>query len=102
MSTRTRKQIKKLIKNKHDKIKQLDSEIIALNREAILLSDKTQRFVEKEEEVLICGRPKKYETRLIGRVFWKQEFKDQDTGEPFTIERNVTVRVNGVWEHLIN
>jgi len=95
---RTRNSIKKLIEKKHEKIKQLDTEIIELNRESILLSDKYQQFKEGNEDVLICGRPKKYETKLIGKIYWKEDFIDEDNGEVFEIERNRIVRINGEWQ----
>lgn len=94
---RRRSTLIKLEKEKFDKIKQLETEIIELRKEGMLLCDKTQRFKESEEDVLICGRPKKYETKLIGRIHWKEDFIDEDTGDVVTIERKKTVRVNGEW-----
>ena len=90
----------KLEKAKFDKIKQLEAEIIELRKEGMLLCDKKQWFTEAEEEVLICGRPKKYETRLIGRIHWMETFKDEGTPDgsgDITLERKQTVRVNGEW-----
>lgn len=95
---RRRSTIDKMVQAKIDKIKQLKTEIIELNREAVLLTDKKQQFTEKEEEVLICGRPKKYETQLIGRIHWKDYFMDDDTGEKIWINRTQIVRVNGEWQ----
>jgi hypothetical protein len=87
-----------MIDAKIEKIKQLKTEITELRKESILLSDKHQQFTEKEEEVLICGRPKKYETKLIGRIHWKDDFVDEDTGDVITIDRTQIVRINGEWQ----
>ena len=95
---RRRSTINKMIDAKIEKIKQLKTEITELSRESILLSDKHQQFTEKEEEVLICGRPKKYETKLIGRIHWKEDFIDEDTGDVITIDRSQIVRINGKWQ----
>jgi len=92
-----RSTIRKQEKTKIDKIKKLQKEITELRKEDMLLCDKAQQFTEKEEEVIICGRPKKYETRLIGRIHWKEDFVDEDTGKVFSINRKQTVRVNGEW-----
>ena len=94
---RRRSTIKKMIKAKFDKIEQIKTEIIELRKEEMLLCDKYQQFTEKEEEVLVCGRPKKYETKLIGRIHWKEDFVDEDTGDVIMIDRKQTVRVNGEW-----
>ena len=94
---KTRKQIIKLIQQKKDKIKTLKAEISELQKENTLLSDENQWFIEKEEEVVISHRPKKIETQVIGRVFLKENFADEDTGEVISIERNMIVRINGNW-----
>ena len=92
-----RSTIRKQESNKIRKIEQLKKEIIELRKEDMLLCDKTQWFTEEEEEVLICGRPKKYETRLVGRIHFIEDFVDEDTNEVFQVERKQTVRVNGEW-----
>lgn len=94
---KTRKQITKAIEAKFEKIKTLKAEIIELRKEDLLLNDKKQQFTEKDEEVLISGRPKKYETRLVGRIHWKEDFVDEDNGSVITIDRSQVVRVNGEW-----
>jgi hypothetical protein len=97
---RRRSTLYKLEKAKFDKINQLKAEIIELRKEDMLLCDKNQWFTEQEEEVLICGRPKKYETKLIGRIHWKETFKDEDKPDgkgDIVVERKQTVRVNGGW-----
>ena len=95
---RRRKTINDLIEKKEAKIKTLRKEILDLNRESALLSDKKQWFTEENEEILICGRPKKYETRLMGRIHWNEDFFDEDDGTAITIERSALVRVNGEWQ----
>lgn len=66
-----------------------------------LLCDKKQWFTEKEETIIISRRPKKTETRLIGRIHWREFFQDMDYPDDKTkgvwIERSRAVRVNGVW-----
>lgn len=95
---RRRADINQEIAQKWELIDQIKSEIIALKKENLLLCDETQRFEETEEEVIISRRPKKTEKRLIGRVLWKEEFKDESTGQSIWIERSRVVRVNGVWQ----
>lgn len=69
-----------------------------MKKEELLFCDEFKRFAETEEEVTISKRPKKVEKRLIGRVYWKEQFKDMDTGKSIEIERSEVVRVNGVWQ----
>ena len=98
---RRRTTLIKLEKDKFAKIEQLKTEIIEIRKEAMLLCDKKQWFTEQNEEVLICGRPKKYETKLIGRVHWMETFKDEgkpDGSGDIEIERKQTVRINGEWQ----
>ena len=94
---RTRNQINKQIKVKEEKIKSLKEEITALERESLLLSDRNQWFIEKEEELIISKRPKKVVTKLIGRIYWNEAFVDEDTGEVVEIERSMKVRENNHW-----
>ena len=97
-AVRRRADINLEIAQKWELINQIKSEIIALKKENLLLCDESQRFEETEEEVIISRRPKKTEKRLIGRVLWKEEFKDGSTGQSICIERSRVVRVNGVWQ----
>jgi len=94
---RRRSTIRKEEARKIAKIEKLKQEVIDLRKEDMLCCDKKQWFTEQEEEVLICGRPKKYETKLIGRIHWNEDFVDEDDGRVVTIERRQTVRVNGDW-----
>jgi len=91
-----RYQIAKKIANKERQLKKIEIDILELKRQNCLLTDKNQQFIEENEEVLISGRPKKYETKLIGRVNWKQKFEDGDGGF-VTIDRSLVVRVNDEW-----
>jgi hypothetical protein len=97
-AVRRRADINHEIAEKWELIAQIKTEIVALKKEELLLCDETQRFEETEEEITISRRPKKTEKRLIGRIHWKEEFKDEDTGQSFWIERSQVVRVNGVWQ----
>ena len=91
---------REIIKNKIDetieKINFYKAELEKLEKEDILFSDDQQWFVEKEEEVKFRQNRKLIkETRLIGRVYWKEHFVDEDSGELIEIERNCKVRENG-------
>lgn len=86
------------ISQKWESIEKIKSEIVALKKEELLLCDDTQRFEEREEDVIISKRPKKTEKRLIGRIHWKEEFKDEDTNKSIFVERSQVVRINGVWQ----
>ena len=97
-AVRGRADINQEIAEKLELIAQIKTEIVALKKEELLLCDEHQRFEEKEEEITISRRPKKTEKRLIGRIHWKEEFKDEDTGKGIWIERSQIVRVNGVWQ----
>lgn len=94
---KTRKEISDLIEEKIKLQKSLKLEIIELQKEACLLSDKEQWFTERTEECIVSRRPKKTEKVLIGRIHWKENFKDDDTDDVITIERSMVVRKNGEW-----
>ena len=98
---KNKKMTREIIKNKIDetieKINFYKAELEKLEKEDILFSDDQQWFVEKEEEVKFRQNRKLIkETRLIGRVYWKEHFVDEDTGETIEIERNCKVRENGL------
>ena len=97
-AVRRRADINQEIAEKWELIAQIKTEIVALKKEELLLCDDKQRFEEKEEEIIISKRPKKIEKRLIGRIHWNEEFKDEDTGQSIWIERSRVVRVDGVWQ----
>lgn len=96
-AVRQRIDINTEIAKKWELISEIKSEIISLKREAILLCDESQWFEEKEEEITISQRPKKIEKRVIGRIYWNQDFIDEHTNEIFTILRDQVVRVDGIW-----
>lgn len=98
MKKRTRNQIQKEIAKKEATIEKLTTEIIKLNREDVLFSDKNQWFEEKMEVVIIKSRPKITEEKLIGRVYWNEDFVDKDTNKTFTIQRQRIVLINGEWQ----
>lgn len=97
-NVRCRADINKEILQKCELIYQLKSEIRALKEEDLLLCDESQRFEEKVEKVIVSKRPKKTEEQLIGRIIWREAFKDEDTGESIWIERSAIVRVKGKWQ----
>ena len=91
---------REIIKNKIDetieKINFYKAELRRLEEEDILFSDEQQWFIEKEEEVKFRENRKLIkETRLIGRIYWKEHFEDEDSGELIEIERSQKVRENG-------
>ncbi len=92
-----RERLEAKIESKKSQIEKLESEIIELTKETLLLSDEKQWFVEKEETRVISKRPKKEETLLVGRIYWKEDFGDEDTGDVVTVERSEVVRENGEW-----
>jgi hypothetical protein len=97
-AVRLRADINEEIAEKWALITQLKREIIALKKEELLLCDYHQRFDETEEEITISRQPKKVEKQLIGRIHWKEEYKDEGTGQSIWAERSEVVRVNGVWQ----
>lgn len=78
----TRNEIKQRIKENFFEIKSLEQENIELTKQAILLSDDEQQFIEQIE-----SHPKsKYQRKdnyldgkLVGRIHWVEEFKDEST-----------------------
>lgn len=97
--TGKRRQLEAEIVSKKETIKQYKSEIIELERELLLLSDSEQWYSEGMTTVVEKdGRKKNKVERLIGRVHWNENFKDESTGEVITIERSQVVRVDGKWD----
>lgn len=89
-----REQIQSKINSNLEKIASLNSEVFELRKQALLLSDDVQWFEEKKETI---GRGKTKREVLIGRIHWNEDFKDEDSGEIITIERQQTVRIDGEW-----
>jgi hypothetical protein len=96
-NNRNRQTIRDEFKSLNEQIKALYAKMKDLEREDLLLCDDEQWFTEQEEDVVVKRRPRIVEKKLIGRIHWKEDFKDEDTGEVITIDRCETVRVNGEW-----
>lgn len=97
--TGKRREIEALIVLKKETIKQYKSEIIELERELLMMSDSEQWYSENMTTVIEKdGRKKNKVERLIGRVHWNEDFKDESTGEIITIERSQVVKVDGKWD----
>ena len=90
-----RERLEAKITAKKKQITQLHDEIIKLRIDSYALSDKEQWFTETKE---IVGRGKNKKEKLIGRINWKEDFKDEGSGEVITIERCQVVKIDGVWE----
>ena len=91
----SRKEIEATINGNNEAIEKLEAENLELRKQALLLSDDEQQY---REEMETHGRGKKKREMLVGRIHWKEEFKDEDTGQSIWIERSQVVRVNGVWQ----
>ena len=87
--------IAKKIRNRRDRIEKLKNQIVDLERSFMMTSNRNQTYVEQVEDVLTSGRPKVYEKKLVGRLNWKQRFKDEDTGQVIVIDRSTVVKVDG-------
>lgn len=74
------------------KIKALKLENEEIGKQLILLCDDKQWFTEKLELVKVA---RKKEKMLVGRRHWKEDFKDESTGEIVTIERSEVVSIDG-------
>lgn len=95
---RTRLEIRADISAKIEKIKQLEAEKKELILEDLQFSDEERWYTEEEETHEVSKRPKKSEKFMVGRINWKEEFKDEDTKESIFIDRSRVVRINGVWQ----
>ncbi len=89
-----REKINKKIESNISKIKALNDENVRLRIRELQISDKTQQYSEKME---VRGRGKTKQDVLVGRVHWKEDFKDEDTGEVVTVERQTIVRIGETW-----
>lgn len=92
-----REQLESKIQENFDKIEELKKQNRELKKESFLLCDEKQWFTEDNEEVVVSKRPKKIETMLIGKIHWKEPFKDESTGDSIEVERSQVVRVNKEW-----
>ena len=96
----TRIEIDQKRKENFDKIETLKRENIELAKQAILLSDEEQQFVEKIESHPREKWQRKdnyLDGKLVGRIHWKEEFKDESDGSSIFINRQRVVRVDGEW-----
>jgi len=81
-----------------DKINDLKKENYEISKQLCLLSDEIQQYKEEVEEHLVSKRPKRSQRFLIGRVHWKQFFKDESSDGGVWIDRSRIVRINGEWQ----
>jgi len=96
----TRQEIEAKRQSNFQKIEELKRENIELTKQSLLLSDDVQRFEEKIEshpKLKWQRKPNFLDGKLVGRIFWNEDFFDGDTGEKITIERQQVVRVDGEW-----
>ena len=79
------------------RIAQLNQNLIDLKGEIMMICDDVSQYKEQEEEFIVKRRSKIIEKRMVGRIHFKQPFKDEADGSIFFIERCPIVRVNGEW-----
>lgn len=92
---KNREQLVLETKSNNEKILALQAANEALKIEWYQLCDEKGRYSESEE---VWGRGKKKETHMVGRRYWSQDFKDEDTGDVVAIERSQCVRIDGIWQ----
>lgn len=93
------------LENQYEQLKQkfeddkklLNEKYHELLIENCLLCDEKQYYKEEIITKTISKRPKKTVEVLVGRIYWKEKFTDEDTGEQVEIERCECVRENGEW-----
>ena len=95
--SKTRKQIEAKIQKNRGLIAKLKQENNDLYYESLLISDKEQRYIEEEREVIVSKRPKVTKKVLFGMIQWDEDFIDEDTGNVVTIQRHKIVKQDGVW-----
>lgn len=84
---RCRYDIEREINEKSQLINKLEEEVLQLKREDALFSDEEQWYTEEHEEHIVSSKPIKREKFLVGRINWKEEFKDEGTGASIFITR---------------
>lgn len=97
---RTRQDIKDDLSRVWQGIKKLNAKEEALQKENLLFCDEDQRFeekVERHERPKYQRSPHQLDGKLVGRVFWREGFKDDDTGEIIYVDRERVIRVDGKW-----
>lgn len=96
MSTRTK--LLELIEENNKQIENLRQINLSLLRDSYLISDEQQWYDEKNEDTIKWYRRKKtVTTNLVGRIYWNEYFKDEDTGDEIKMERSRVVKFNGEW-----
>ncbi|WP_185273868.1 hypothetical protein [Chryseobacterium indologenes] len=90
----TRKQIENKIKKNNDRIKAIKQQNRELFLASLTISDKDQQYHEAQIEI---GRGKNKEFVLMGKITWKENLVDGDTGDVIEIERSQYVKRNGEW-----
>jgi len=96
----TRIEIEQKRKENFDKIEELKKENIELYKQAMVISDEKQWFTEEIEshpKAKYQREPNYLDGKLVGRIHWNEDFKDEDTGKLITIERSQLVKVDGEW-----
>lgn len=81
-------------------IEKLKCQLKELKYGDFLLSDKDQWFEEKIEshpKAKYQRKPNVLDGKLVGRIFWYEDFRDGDTGGVFSIQRQKIVRIDGKW-----
>lgn len=94
----TREEIENLIQTKEEEIQKIRKEITNLIIQGYQLCDDKQTYEEKVEERVISKRPKQTVSELIGRIYWNEDYYDEDDKtNKITIRRNRIVRKNDIW-----
>ncbi len=95
-----RAELKQKIKDYEVQISRLQEDKRTLIEQEMMLSDNVQRFTETKE-VIPTHIKEKYnvssETAMLGKIWWTENIKDEDTGEYLKISRSRVVRINGTW-----
>ena len=90
----TKKTIEKIAKMRL-KINSNEQKAVDALNENIDLEDAINLLSDYRETTEIVKVGKVKTPTLIGRVYWKETFEDDDTKESITLERCKTVRING-------
>lgn len=93
-----REKLQKQIVSNTSKIDNLQAINEGLEHEAMLLCDEQQRYTEHLETSTFKENGKRIQVeRVIGRIHWKQIFKDENNPNGLELERSENVRIDGVW-----
>jgi len=69
---------------------------LELCRKYLTTNEGDERYEEADREV---GRGKNKRTIREGRYYWKETYKDEDTGKPFVLDRSRAIRENDKWDN---